>query len=173
MQQQLDARLHTNAEMMRAFLSAVVIVFEDSQLMKLQGTAEARARLQPAFYWGLSSSDEALRTRYFAVLESSFPQDIYQRLMCIMSKQNWQPMSQYFWIAHAARLLLNAALGKRGQQKTKTEEEGIGTLLSTLMFSIYLFSTSDKSSSSHKVRYFCHHAGENTREVDFRSALGV
>ncbi|KAH7722344.1 FAT domain containing protein [Aphelenchoides avenae] len=124
MQQQMDARLHTNAEMMRAFLGAVVIVFEDTQLTKLQGTAEVRARLQPAFYWGLCSSDEALRTRYFAVLESSFPQDIYQRLMCIMSKQNWQPMSQYFWIAHAARLLLCAALGKRGHQKTKTEEDG-------------------------------------------------
>lgn len=126
MQQQMEARLHTNVELMRSFLSTVIVVFEDSQLNKLRETVEARARLQHAFFWGLSATEEPLRSRYFAVLESGFPQDVFQRLVCIMSKQNWQPMSHNYWVAHAARLLLSAAIGKRTASKTKatTSEDG-------------------------------------------------
>lgn len=61
------------------------------------------------------------------VLEAKFPKDIFERLIHIMSKENWSLMKSYFWIVHVIHLLLNSyfpSLHEENEKVRLTDTEG-------------------------------------------------
>lgn len=87
------------------FLSAVQIVFEDKALRK----CELAEKLHIPFFWGLAQIDQPVWYQFFRLFESQFPGGLFERLMHIISEQNWLPLSNKFWIPHCIHLLLRSA----------------------------------------------------------------
>ncbi|KAL3088823.1 hypothetical protein niasHT_023171 [Heterodera trifolii] len=101
----MEQRLYANGELQRHFLNVVVQLYEQEHLLLPEGDAILN-KLEPVFHWGLASPNPELRNRFFAVFERRFPKGTVQRLLHILTDENWQQMGRYDWLAHVVHLLL-------------------------------------------------------------------
>ena len=65
------------------------------------------ARLEPAFLAGLRSVNPTIRTKFMDIFDKSMKKRIYDRLVYIISTQNWEHMGSHYWIKQCLELLLN------------------------------------------------------------------
>lgn len=107
------------SEIMLKFLSAVQLVFESRGLRK----SELAEKLHQPFFWGkfemvkifkitflgLAYSDQNVWFQFFCLFESQFPNGLFERLIHIISEQNWLPLKNRFWIPHCIHLLLRSS----------------------------------------------------------------
>ncbi|KAL3102749.1 hypothetical protein niasHS_001311 [Heterodera schachtii] len=103
----MEQRLYANGELQRHFLNVVVQLYEQERLLLPEGDAILN-KLEPVFHWGLASPNPELRNRFFAVFERRFPKGTVQRLLHILTDENWQQMGRYDWLAHVVHLLLQS-----------------------------------------------------------------
>ncbi|VDN51198.1 unnamed protein product [Dracunculus medinensis] len=89
-------------EMLLILLGTVLHVYETPHLR----TPETVAKLNTAYYWGLSINDEYLRQRFFKLFNSQVPKKVYERLYHILALENWEYMQSNFWIKHCINLML-------------------------------------------------------------------
>ncbi|KAI6206451.1 hypothetical protein M3Y94_00912100 [Aphelenchoides besseyi] len=100
--------LHSRPNLMSKFLTAVYAVFEDRELRK----SEIAQKLQFAFFWGLSYQyDRNIRHQFYCLFESQFPDHVFDRLLFVLTEQNWLPVQNQFWIPMCLNLLLRASIG--------------------------------------------------------------
>lgn len=62
------------------------------------------------FLDGLRSTDVPTRRRFFALFTATMPSRPLERLLYILAKQDWEPLSDSFWIRQALDLLLAVVL---------------------------------------------------------------
>lgn len=75
--------------------------------------SELTARLEPAFLAGLRSVNPAIRIKFMDIFSKSVKKRIYDRLMYVISTQNWEHMGNYYWIKQCLELLLNIVQADR------------------------------------------------------------
>ena len=64
------------------------------------GSTELTAKLEPAFLSGLRCPVVQIRSKFFAIFDSSVQKRIFDRLLYIVCSQNWEQCAGYFWIKH-------------------------------------------------------------------------
>jgi len=60
--------------------------------------SELTSKLEPAFLGGLRCSQPHLRQKFMEVFDASIRRRLFDRLMYIISSQNWESMAGHFWI---------------------------------------------------------------------------
>lgn len=58
---------------------------------------------------GLRCSQPAIRTKFFEVFDASIKKRLFDRLLYIITFQNWETMGPHFWIKQCVELLLASA----------------------------------------------------------------
>jgi len=60
--------------------------------------SELTSKLEPAFLGGLRCSQPHIRQKFMEVFDASIRRRLYDRLLYIVSSQNWESMVGHFWI---------------------------------------------------------------------------
>ena len=60
--------------------------------------SELTSKLEPAFLGGLRCSQPQLRQKFMEVFDASIRRRLFDRLLYIVSSQNWESMAGHFWI---------------------------------------------------------------------------
>ncbi|KAK0395513.1 hypothetical protein QR680_001317 [Steinernema hermaphroditum] len=105
----LEDRILGNRELLQSFLYSIAHVFETPQLRN----CDVGGRLDLAFYWGVCCSDENLRGRFMAVWDEKMSPFLFQRLLYILTEQDWRPLAQHFWVKHCVHLCMFTLNGVR------------------------------------------------------------
>ncbi|KAI9246865.1 hypothetical protein BY458DRAFT_560504 [Sporodiniella umbellata] len=69
---------------------------------------EMTVRLEEAFLCGVRSENPQVQSQFMRVFDRSLSRSVYDRLQYIIGTQNWEPLSEGFWIHQALDLLLGA-----------------------------------------------------------------
>ena len=83
----------------KAFICGCILMcspYRDDHL----GSTELTVKLEPAFLSGLRCPVVQIRSKFFAIFDSSVQKRIFDRLLYIMCSQNWEQCAGYFWIKH-------------------------------------------------------------------------
>ena len=72
-------------------------------------STELIPKLEPAFLAGLRCSNPQIRGKFFEIFDASMKRRLHDRLMYIVSSQNWEPMGQHYWIKQCIQLIFVTA----------------------------------------------------------------
>ncbi|KAI7863236.1 hypothetical protein BDF14DRAFT_1989138 [Spinellus fusiger] len=84
------------------FLKLVIEIYSDPNLAR----SELTVRLEQAFLLGSRSENPHIRTEFMRVFDRSVGRSLYSRLNYILGVQNWEFLSNTFWLHQALDLLL-------------------------------------------------------------------
>ncbi|XP_014255602.1 transformation/transcription domain-associated protein [Cimex lectularius] len=87
------------------FLELVNFVYRDETFKN----TELIPKLEPAFLAGLRCSQPQIRAMFFEIFDGSMRRKLHERLMYIVSSQNWELMGQHYWIKQCIELILVTA----------------------------------------------------------------
>ena len=103
--QSVETRFPEENELNTQFLELVNYVYRDPQLRE----TELTAKLEPAFLAGLRYKSPEIRAKFFQVFDANVKRRIFDRLLYIVSSQNWEAMGKNFWIKQCLELLFACA----------------------------------------------------------------
>ncbi|CAL8112353.1 unnamed protein product [Orchesella dallaii] len=116
MESKLQARnVKGREELSKLFLRLVLTVYQEG---KFEGK-ELRGHLSFSFFRGMSHSQTEMREKFFDVYEASINRHVYDRLLHILSYQNWAFLGTQSWIKACVHLMFATVHGF-----TEEEEEG-------------------------------------------------
>jgi len=98
-----EKRFADDQELHQKFLDIVNYVYRDKTL----AGSELTARLEPAFLAGLRSVNPTTRMKFMEIFDKSMKKRIYDRLLYIISNQNWEHMGKQYWIKQCLELILS------------------------------------------------------------------
>ncbi|OAD77362.1 hypothetical protein PHYBLDRAFT_36397 [Phycomyces blakesleeanus NRRL 1555(-)] len=84
------------------FLKLVIEIYSDPNFAR----SELTVRLEQAFLLGTRSENPQIRTEFMRVFDRSVGRSLYSRLNYILGVQNWDFLSNTFWLHQALDLLL-------------------------------------------------------------------
>ncbi|RZF45958.1 hypothetical protein LSTR_LSTR008335 [Laodelphax striatellus] len=87
------------------FLELVNTVYRDETLK----ASELTVKLEYAFLAGLRCSNSSIRAKFFEIFDSSMRKRLFDRLMYIVSSQNWEPMGSHYWLKQCIELIMVTA----------------------------------------------------------------
>lgn len=90
--------------MIQKFLDLVIRIYEDPKITR----TELTVRMEHAFLIGTRAQDVEMRNRFMAIFDKSLSKTASARLMYVLTSQNWDTLSEGYWLAQASQLLLNA-----------------------------------------------------------------
>ncbi|OAA68650.1 histone acetylase complex subunit [Niveomyces insectorum RCEF 264] len=90
--------------MLQKFLDLVLRIYEDPKIAR----TEITVRLEHAFLIGTRAQDVETRNRFLSVFDRSLAKSASDRLAYVISEQNWDTLSDSFWLAQASHLLMGA-----------------------------------------------------------------
>jgi transformation/transcription domain-associated protein len=68
---------------------------------------ETFSKVERVFLMGLRACDPAMRAKFFALYSSSVSRTLFARLQFIVSGQDWEALSNSFWLSQGLDLLLS------------------------------------------------------------------
>lgn len=86
------------------FLDLVIRVYEDPKITR----TELTVRLEPAFLVGTRAQDVEMRNRFMNIFDRSLTKTASARLIYIVTSQNWDTLSESFWLSQAIQLIFGA-----------------------------------------------------------------
>ncbi|EAA58803.1 hypothetical protein AN8000.2 [Aspergillus nidulans FGSC A4] len=89
-------------EMLHKFLDLVIRIYEDSKITR----TELTVRLEHAFLIGTRAKDVEMRNRFMTIFDRSLTRLASSRLSYVLTCQNWDTLSDSFWLAQASHLIL-------------------------------------------------------------------
>ncbi|CAG9767854.1 unnamed protein product [Ceutorhynchus assimilis] len=108
--QYVEKRFPEDNELNAQFLELVNFVYTDEHLKN----TELVSKLEPAFLAGLRCTQPNIRAKFFKVFDNSMRRRLYDRLLYIISSQNWESIGQQYWIKQVIELLLVTSTSKIG-----------------------------------------------------------
>ncbi len=90
--------------LLHKFLDLVIRVYEDPKITR----TELTVRLEPAFLVGTRAQDVDMRNRFMNIFDRSLTKTASARLIYILTSQNWDTLSESFWLSQAIQLLFGA-----------------------------------------------------------------
>ncbi|XP_076255473.1 transcription-associated protein 1-like [Rhynchophorus ferrugineus] len=100
--QNIDKRFSDNNDLSAQFLEVVNFIYNNNSLKN----TELTSKLEPAFLAGLRCSQPNVRAKFFKVCDDTMVKRLYDRLLYIISSQNWSTIGEHYWIKQAIELLL-------------------------------------------------------------------
>ncbi|KAJ3311628.1 hypothetical protein HDV04_003892 [Boothiomyces sp. JEL0838] len=95
---------YSNSSLYEEYLNFVADIYEDETLLR----TEITVRLEHVFLEGTKHSNPTIRCRFSDILNKSIPTSVVTRLKYIISVQNWQSLSESFWISQALDLMMGS-----------------------------------------------------------------
>ncbi|TDZ59852.1 Transcription-associated protein 1 [Colletotrichum trifolii] len=90
--------------MLTKFLELVIRIYEDPKITR----TELTVRMEHAFLIGTRAQDVEMRNRFMAIFDKSLSKTASARLSYVLTSQNWDTLSDGYWLAQASHLLLGA-----------------------------------------------------------------
>ena len=90
--------------MLTKFLELVIRIYEDPKITR----TELTVRMEHAFLIGTRATDVEMRNRFMAIFDKSLSKTASARLSYVLTSQNWDTLSESYWLAQASQLLLGA-----------------------------------------------------------------
>ncbi|KJR83245.1 transformation/transcription domain-associated protein [Sporothrix schenckii 1099-18] len=90
--------------MLQKFLDLVIRIYEDPKIAR----TEITVRLEHAFLIGTRAQDVDTRNRFLNVFSRSLAKAASDRLMFVITDQNWEMLADTFWLSQASHLLMGA-----------------------------------------------------------------
>ena len=97
---------HGSQELMNSYLTIILRIFGGAG--EQDKRPELIPKLERAFMLGLKSIDSPLRKRFFYIYDTSVDRSLTLRLNYVIAKQDWEYLSDAFWIKYAVELVLSA-----------------------------------------------------------------
>ena len=91
-------------DLTKAYLQLICSIYRDPTIAR----TELTVRLEQAFLMGTRAIDPNVRMEFMSIFNSSMSRSIYTRLNYIFGVQNWESLSNHFWISQANHLLLGS-----------------------------------------------------------------
>ncbi|KAG5815184.1 hypothetical protein H9Q74_011815 [Fusarium xylarioides] len=90
--------------MLSKFLDLVIRIYEDPKITR----TELTVRMEHAFLIGTRAADVEMRNRFMAIFDKSLSKSASARLSYVLTSQNWDTLSDSYWLSQATQLLLGA-----------------------------------------------------------------
>ena len=91
-------------ELCNSFLELVIKIYEDPVITK----TELTVRLEHAFLVGARAKDVNMRNRFLQIFDRSISRSISNRFGFVMATQNWETLSDSYWLHQATHLLFGS-----------------------------------------------------------------
>ncbi|KAF4120545.1 transformation/transcription domain-associated protein [Geosmithia morbida] len=88
--------------MITKFLDLVIRIYEDPKIAR----TELTVRMEHAFLIGTRATDVEMRNRFMSIFDKSLSKTASARLSYVITSQNWDTLSESYWLAQASQLLL-------------------------------------------------------------------
>ncbi|KAI4202027.1 MAG: hypothetical protein LQ346_002049 [Caloplaca aetnensis] len=92
--------------LLQKFLELVIRIYEDPRITR----TELTVRLEHAFLIGTRAQDVEMRDRFMAIFDRSLSRSISSRLLYVLTSQNWETLTESFWLSQATQLVFGAVV---------------------------------------------------------------
>lgn len=89
------------------FLDIVIRIYEDPKITR----TELAVRLEPAFLLGTRAPNVEMRNRFMNLFDKHLSRSADRRVLYLLCVQNWEPLSDTFWLSQAIQLLFGSIEG--------------------------------------------------------------
>lgn len=90
--------------LLHKFLDLVIRIYEDPKITR----TELTVRLEHAFLVGTRAQDVEMRNRFMNIFDQSLSKSATARLIYVLTSQNWDTLSDSFWLSQAIHLIFGA-----------------------------------------------------------------
>ncbi len=90
--------------LLHKFLDLVIRIYEDPKITR----TELTVRLEHAFLIGTRANDVEMRNRFMNIFDRSLTKTASARLIYVLTSQNWDTLSDTFWLSQAVQLIFGA-----------------------------------------------------------------
>lgn len=90
--------------LLHKFLDLVIRIYEDQRITR----TELTVRLEHAFLVGTRAQDVEMRNRFMKIFDQSLSKSANARLIYVLTSQNWDTLSDSFWLSQAIQLIFGA-----------------------------------------------------------------
>jgi transformation/transcription domain-associated protein len=87
------------------YLQLVLNIYQEPAMAR----TELTVRLEPVFLQGCIHEDPAIRQQFMRLFDQQIPSDLLTRLIYVLGVQNWEALSNRFWLQPAVEFLLQPA----------------------------------------------------------------
>ena len=94
----------SDPSLLNKFLDLVIRIYEDQRITR----TELTVRLEHAFLVGTRAQDAEMRNRFMNIFDQSLSKSANARLIYVLTSQNWDTLSDSFWLSQAIQLILGA-----------------------------------------------------------------
>ena len=90
--------------LLHKFLDLVIRIYEDPRISR----TELTVRLEHAFLVGTRAHNLEVRNRFMTIFDRSLTKSVSARLTYVLTSQNWDTLSENFWLSQAVQLIFGA-----------------------------------------------------------------
>ncbi|KAI8370186.1 hypothetical protein EDC96DRAFT_563874 [Choanephora cucurbitarum] len=94
----------SDTKLLEDFLELVIKIYSDPSFAR----SELTVRLEQAFLLGARNENPNIRSQFMRIFDKSTSRNLYTRLDYILGVQNWESLSNTFWIHQALDMLLGS-----------------------------------------------------------------
>ncbi|KAA8905830.1 FAT domain-containing protein [Sphaerosporella brunnea] len=117
-------------ELCNSFLELVIKIYEDPVITK----TELTVRLEHAFLVGTRAKDVNMRNRFLQIFDRSISRTVSNRFSFVMTTQNWESLSDSYWLHQATHLLFGSV---EMDQRVELHNEDLRVMPASSMFLTY------------------------------------
>lgn len=123
-----------DSPLLKKFLDLVIRIYEDPKITR----TELTVRLEHAFLIGTRAQDVEMRNRFMSIFDRSLTRSANTRLSYVLTSQNWDTLSDSFWLTQASQLVMGS-VDMSGAARLHPEDY-------TLYPTSFIFGVSEKDS---------------------------
>jgi transformation/transcription domain-associated protein len=120
----------TDQTLLIKFLELVIRIYEDPTVTR----TELTVRMEHAFLIGTRAQDVDMRNRFMVIFDKSQSKTASARLSYIITSQNWDTLTDSYWLAQASQLLVGAV---EMNNSIQLHHEDFRTMPASLLFGNY------------------------------------
>ncbi|KAL9615129.1 MAG: hypothetical protein Q9167_000447 [Letrouitia subvulpina] len=91
--------------LLQKFLDLVIRIYEHAQITR----TELTVRLEHAFLVGTRTQDVEMRNRFMGIFNRNLVRSVGNRMLYVLTEQNWDTLAESFWLCQAIELIFGAA----------------------------------------------------------------
>ncbi|KAF2111319.1 hypothetical protein BDV96DRAFT_190671 [Lophiotrema nucula] len=93
-----------DTSLLTRFLDLVIRIYEDPKITR----SELTVRMEHAFLIGTRAQDVEMRNRYLTIFDKSLSRTASSRLSYVLSSQNWDTLSDSYWLSQVIHLMFGS-----------------------------------------------------------------
>ncbi|GAA5832957.1 hypothetical protein JCM3766R1_000374 [Sporobolomyces carnicolor] len=149
----------------KEYLNLILDIYTDASLAR----SELTFRLESAFLMGCKIRDPVIRSKFLAVFDKSLPTGLFSRLHYIVGIQNWETLSETYWMHQALDLLLGA-VDTRERLYVRPTSASLDPLSESFVKQLETYDTGGLIGAARKLLYADPNATHQTWIATFKAA---